>query len=388
MRILLGFLLACGPAIGAAQEFQYSHPGQGGYAPATYSGGYATDYPQGYGQASHAYPGGPAYTHDVAPCYAEGCGHCCAQHCATGRCLHRSGMFAEFLYWQVNGADVAFAVPQEGIGAAGTVPVGGVGVLDYDHEASFRVGLNLAMTCNTSITASYTKFETNANFEVFANAPQVIQPLVVVPGTFNAGFTAQAAGAESALKLELIDMELRTVLHSGRYHHLNGIIGMRYGELDQSFASIFPFAPPDGTTFVLSELDFTGIGLRCGVEGERFLLPHLGIAAYGKFIGGMLGGDFQGSFLQFNQFNGVEAATTWEDARLVPTVEGELGLSWVNRKDTFRLSAGYYMSIWSNVVTTSEWINGVQNLNFVDIGRDEYDSLRFDGLVARAELRL
>jgi hypothetical protein len=114
----------------------------------------------------------------------------------------------------------------------------------------------------------------------------------------------------------------------------------------------------------------------------------LGISVYGKATGGVLGGEFSGNYVQFNQFNGFEAFTTWSDDRLVPMADLEVGMRWSSRTERIKLSAGYYVGLWGNVVTTAEWINGVQAFNFVDISHDSQDTLRFDGLVARAEVRL
>ena len=405
MKNLLRLLMAVAwvPAMAAAQEFQYSNAwnvepySQAGfpqYVPDAYSQGV-------YGQPDHglistqpgegipaAYGYPEASYAPVAACEGDNCGHCCPSRCSTGRCLHRSGIFSEFLYWKASGADVSYGVPQDGIGGIGTVPVGDVGVLDFDHEASFRVGFNLALNCQSSVSVAYTKFETNTDHVLFIPPPFVIQPLVMAPGTFNAGFTAQVAVAETSLEMDSLDVEYRAVLTSCSKYHVNFLAGARYAELDQSLGSVFLFAPPDGTTFVFSELDFEGAGLRIGLDGERFILPRMGISVYGKAVGGVLGGEFRGTYAQINQFNGTEAFTTWEDARLVPIGEAEVGFRWANRRDSLRLSVGYYVGMWGNMVTTPEWIEAVQGLNFVDISRDSSDSIRFDGLVARAELRL
>ena len=48
-----------------------------------------------------------------------------------------------------------------------------------------------------------------------------------------------------------------------------------------------------------------------------------------------------------------------------------------------QLTAGYVFSAWFNTVKTQEFIRSVQQNDFLDLG----DTLTFDGLVARAELR-
>ena len=321
-------------------------------------------------------------------CKSADCGHCCSSRCCSGTCLHRSGVFADYLYWQVRDVDMPYAVPQDGIGGVGTVPVGEVGVLDFDYSSGFRTGFDLAIDCCSSVSATFTWYETNTNDFTSADAPDVVQPLVLFPGTFNAGFTAQAASAAYSLDLQMADLDYSAVWTQGSRYHINYLAGVRYGHLDQSFRSVFPFAPPDGTTTVDSDINFDGGGIRLGLEGERLMLPARGIRVYAKGVASVLAGDFRSSYLQVNQFNGIEAATSIRDSRVVPILEYELGLSWQNCRDTVRVSAGYYFSCWSNVVTTPEYIDAVQNTNYVDVGDDGEDDISFEGLVARLELRL
>ncbi len=327
-------------------------------------------------------------TRAAGACHGNGCDHCCSTNCRTGRCLHRSGIFGEYLYWQVSGIDLSYAVPQNGIGGVGTVQTGDVGVLDFDYDSGLRAGFTVALDCNSSVGAAYTRYQTATQGDIAIDAPFVILPLVTHPGTFNAGATSQAAAGGYSLSLDAIDIEYRAVLLCGSKYYVNYVVGGRYAELDQSFDSIFPFAPPDGFTAVSTELDFTGGGIRIGLEGERSILPKWGVCLYSKAMGSLLGGESRGSYLQANQFNGVEVFTTWEDNRLVPIAEAELGVSWMSRGGMLRLSAGYYLGAWMNMVTTQEWINAVQAINFTDVGQDAYDSIRFDGLVARVELRI
>ncbi len=67
----------------------------------------------------------------------------------------------------------------------------------------------------------------------------------------------------------------------------------------------------------------------------------------------------------------------------MPILDLELGLGWRGPRDRWRFSAGYLFSAWFNVVSNEEFIRTVQSgqMHGVD------DTLTFDGLVARAELR-
>jgi hypothetical protein len=322
-----------------------------------------------------------------APCHGSDCQHCCPSHCVSGCCLHRSSVFAEFLYWDVRGIDMPYAVPQNGIGGAGTVPIGDVHTANFDPDDGFRFGFNVALDCRSSVGATLTWFETNTEDALLADAPNVIQPLVLFPGTFNAGFTGQQASAGYGLEMQMIDIDYRAVWLQGPCYHVNYLAGARYAHIDQNFSAAFPFAPPDGMTFVETAVNFDGAGIRFGLEGER-ALGRTGLLLYGKSAASLLGGNFRASYSQVNQFNGLEAQNDWDDSRVVPIGELELGLAWSGCDGFVRLSAGYYFACWNNVVTTPDWVNGVQNLNFTDVGQDEHDSITFDGLVARLELTL
>jgi hypothetical protein len=323
-----------------------------------------------------------------ATCAGDDCQHCCPNHCLSGCCLHRSSIFAEYLYWDVGGIDMPYAVPQDGIGGIGTVPVEEVATAGFDPDTGFRFGFNVALDCCSSVGATVTWLETNTTSSLVVDAPSVVQPLVMFPGTFNAGFTAQAAAAGYSFELQMIDLDYRAILLQGAGYHVNYLAGGRYAHIDQTFSAIFPFAPPDGTSLVDTDINFDGAGIRVGLEGERRLWAKTGLLLYGKTAASLLAGHFRASYVQSNQFNGTEALSNWDETRVVPIGEIELGIGWSCRHDFLRISAGYHFSCWHNIVTTPDWVNGVQNLGFTDVGQDEHDSITFDGLVARLELRL
>ena len=77
------------------------------------------------------------------------------------------------------------------------------------------------------------------------------------------------------------------------------------------------------------------------------------------------------------------AIAKWDDDRISPILEYEFGVAWTNCCGNMRISAGYMGMHWFNVVTTSTFIDAVQANNYSDVG----DTLSFDGLTARAEIR-
>ena len=58
-------------------------------------------------------------------------------------------------------------------------------------------------------------------------------------------------------------------------------------------------------------------------------------------------------------------------------------LAWVSQQERVRLSAGYMISAWFNSVTSRGWIDAVQARTY----NPGSETITFDGLTARAELR-
>ncbi len=318
-------------------------------------------------------------------CAGNDCNHCCAAKCCYGCCLHRTGAFAEWLYISPRNIDLAYAVPQDGIGGPGTVPQGDVAVLDLDYESGIRFGFNLALDCCSSIALTYTWYDSDTTDFVSVAAPRVIRSLVSHPDTFNAGFTSQQAFGAYDLEFQTLDIDYRSVLWSSKCSHVNYVAGFRYAHLESHFDATYPFATPDGTTFISTDINFDGGGIRLGLEGEHRIFRRSGLSVYSKGYINALAGQFSADYLQANQFNGLEVLVGWKDDRAITISELEVGLAWQSCRGNVRVAAGYYFAIWDNVVTTPEWIDAVQNVNFVDVSQDDDDTIAFDGLVVRTE---
>jgi hypothetical protein len=113
------------------------------------------------------------------------------------------------------------------------------------------------------------------------------------------------------------------------------------------------------------------------------MFPERGWRVYGRGIANLLVGDVTADFVQENQFNGVEVDTSYTENRIVPVVDLEVGIAWLGPGGRLRLSGGYLVSAWFNMLTTPTWIDSVHAVNFTD--REEV--LTFDGLTGRAEWR-
>ena len=103
----------------------------------------------------------------------------------------------------------------------------------------------------------------------------------------------------------------------------------------------------------------------------------------GKAIASFVAGDFNASYLQSRSDDPIVASTSWKAGRVVTMTDVELGGGWMSCNGLLRLTAGYTFSKWFNTVMVDEYINAVQDNDYVCLG----DGMTFDGFVARAELR-
>jgi hypothetical protein len=297
--------------------------------------------------------------------------------------VHRTSIFGEFLYIRPRDAEVAYALPVDGPVApvlGNEVPVGPTAVVDPDYDISFRAGFNIAIDKGSSVRAQYTQIGSDTTDAVTVVAPTVLRSLVSHPLGANAATDTLDAAAELNIDLDVIDVDFRSLWYGCECHYayaINYIAGAEAARLEQNFASSFETV---GTTTVDTNIEFEGIGLRFGLEGER-LWPRSNIFVYGTGMANFLFGEFDAMYTQTNSFNGVEAMTTWSAGRIVPVVDLEFGAGWLGLNRHLRLSAGYRISTWFNVVKTEDWIWAVQNHDF----RNLDGTLTFDGLVGRAE---
>ena len=118
------------------------------------------------------------------------------------------------------------------------------------------------------------------------------------------------------------------------------------------------------------------------MEGERYS-ANRHFFAYAKGYVNLIAGEFRADYHQGQSFDASVVNTNWKAGRIMPTFDLELGLGWMSKCETWRISGGYLLSAWTNVVKTDEFIDRVRRNNFVDMG----DAMTFDGLTLRVEGR-
>ncbi len=402
-----------GPQMGYPPPGAYGQGGYapGGYAPAGYApggyapGGYAPgpQMPVGYMQPPGDAPAplrpgpGPGPGPGMAPPPAAyGCsdqmggqGSGGYGNCGDGGCCdgwsQRLNVFGDFLYLRARDAEVAYASIIDGPIVAGApgLQAGEIGVVDYDYQPGFRVGFGFTLDNCNQIQATYTQFDATTEDFTTTAAPNVIRSLVLHPNSANAGQNFLDAAATGDIRFQLIDVDYRGLLSCCSDYQVTYLVGLRYARFEQNFAADFTNI---GTESVVAGVDFDGVGMRFGMDFERYGRNSQWFV-YGKSYASLIGGRFEADYLQSSQADPVIATTTWQAGRVVTMLDLETGIGWRSCSGNIRLSLGYMYSGWFNTIRMNEWIHAVQNNDYVSTGMSTYDSgITFDGLTARVEL--
>ncbi len=234
---------------------------------------------------------------------------------------------------------------------------------------------------------SYTWFDTSTTDTITTqDAIPAITSLLVHPGTDDATTPTYQAGARHDIEFDLIDIDYRSFLVQSCTSHLDYVIGLRYGNLGQNLAARFTddLTQPEDAYAVLTDVNFEGVGLRLGLEGERYYC-RVPVKLYMKGFASLLAGEFDATYRQTGQNDPTYylVNTGWQAGRIVPTFDLELGGGFYLPGGNMQCTLGYMFSAWTNVVKTEDWVNAVQTNDFRDMG----DTMTFDGIVARVEGR-
>ncbi len=340
---------------------------------------------------------GPGASAPCGPCgtscgNACGCGSYGACGCCESPFRHRSGLFGEFLYLRPRDTEIALAVPAQfadlGLGGrpAGIEPQGRTLILDPDYQPGYRVGATFAQSDCSSIQLTYASFESQTSnggtvtgADLAANRSMF--PLLVHPLTFDPGIvTNVAVQGQFDVDFDIFDIDGRLLLFETDNLAINGLGGVRWANMDQTLAAAYT---ANGGTVVTGGAQHDGLGARVGLDGEY--RARNGFGAFAKGAGSLLFGASRGDYRQYqlNDPNNPQIFTTGKYDRLSPMLDVETGVQWVSPQQRLRLSAGYMTSVWFNVITTRDYIVGIQNNQYDDFS----DTVTFDGFTARAEVQ-
>jgi hypothetical protein len=305
------------------------------------------------------------------------CGACCDKGCN----YPRVGLFGEFMYLKMHNADVPYAQSVDGLGDQ-ALPTGPIGQVETQYRPAYRFGLWFSPMELLTIRAQYFFYTSNASSDIAAPDGDILRSLVTHPNTANDAIDSLTANASVHNELRLIDVDALVRIADCGPFTLYGVGGLRFAELKQEFHGQFSIL---GTTDVVTHSNFDGAGPRLGLEGQVWVCGGFGV--YGKGALNLIVGDFRSSYHQENSFQNLLVDTGFNKSRVVPNLELEVGASWCGCNDHVRISGGYLISSWSNVVSTNDLIDAVQQNAFTQNRENLKDTVIFDGFVVRLEVR-
>ena len=293
------------------------------------------------------------------------------------------GRVGRLLFLRPGNVDVVYAQEQTSFDPVLASPTGPVGRASIDDGVGFRIGLNWAMDDCASLAATYSWFDSDTEDHINATPGNVLNLNVGHPSVVTSGATSLRASAEYDIDFQLLDVDYRALLYGTCNSAINYSAGLRYAHLSQDFLADQEVFSAAGLTTVATQIDFDGAGIRFGLDGVK-RRPGTGLLLYAKGDVNFVGGEFQATYRQTNQFGGAAViGNNLDDYRLVTIADAELGLGWESCGGRLRVTGGYLVSGWFNTLTTGSYIDGVRAGSYTDLS----ETLTFDGLVTRVELR-
>ena len=324
-------------------------------------------------------------------CDVKACG-CVGNCCCDSFCIR---VYGEYLSLRARDAEVVYAVETNSneygiLGPEYPIQVSPTGVLDQDYSAGFRVGAGIGLDACSEVALTYTWFDT-ATTDTLSRDPDSfitsVVPMTQHPATQDAISSTVAARGRHDIDFELVDLDYRRFLVKDCMSDVNLVLGLRWGQMQQ--ATLMDYTDdlyqPISDSSVMTDIDFSGVGIRLGLEAERRVcLLHIPALFYVKGMTSLMAGEFDATYEQTGQNNAYSIVDTgWKAGRIVPTFDLELGGGLTTPGGRIRGTLGYVFSSWGNMVKTEDWIRAVQKNNFKDMG----DTMTFDGVVARIEAR-
>lgn len=389
--VVLALLATAIVAQRASAQYAYGGPSFGSRAPMYYAsladpnaaGGMAPVVDVGTASGSFA---ADSCTSGAAGCTDGACADCgqaCGECCCSCGWTHGFSVFGEALYLRARDSEVTYGSEVNSANnplQSPPIQVGRIGVVDQDYDPGFRAGFTYVMDECTSIGGTYTFFETTRTDRIdLLNPNNVIQSSVLHPSTVAAATGGTFATGAHDIFFDMVDVDYRKLFSWDNCHQYNWLLGARYTKLEQQFRHEVGIL---GSQTVATDIDFDGVGLRFGLEGERYRCQWRG---YGKLIGNIIGGDFRATYQQGQAFDSSVVLADWETVgRIITQWDLEVGGGWQSKHGKVRVSAGYLYSVWTNVVKSDDFIRAVQYNDFLHLGH----TMTFDGLVGRLELRI
>src|SRR5206468_1015781 len=279
----------------------------------------------------------PAISETVG-CTSCGC-------CPDPLWVHRSGVFADFLYLRPGNIDYIYAVEQTGTLPTDS-PTGPTGRVGFDASPGYRLGVTHCLTDCSSLQASYTWFQDDTQSSITAAPGTVLVFQPGLPSIPNVGASSILASARYNIRFQQADLDYRGLLYGTCNSALNYFAGLRYANLKQDFHAQEDVGVPVGLAQTITHISFDGFGIGMGLDGMR-RAANSGWLVYGRSSASFVSGEFKANYRQLSQFGpNSTVGNDLVDYRVLTILQTELGLGWQNATGNIRLTAGYQFAGW------------------------------------------
>jgi hypothetical protein len=290
--------------------------------------------------------------------------------CAPAGC----GFFAdaEYLYLKPyrRGLDFAIVSPN-----ANGDPEGSIQSDPWHERSAFRVGAGWQAAHDGPDVGFYYTYLHDDQVAGLVRPPgSLLFATQTHPGTVE---LVGLAFADASLSYNVFDLEVGRRAALGDAWTVRPFGGLRFARIGQNFDVLYDGGDANHD-LVSSRLKFDGGGVRAGGQVDWALLEHWGL--YGRAAGSLLVGDYSVRQTEFNN-GGVTPLTNVGESfrKITPVAELAFGVAY--RREHLRLSVGYEITNWFNLVDTPSFVSDVHQGKFI---RNVSD-LGLDGFAAKAE---
>jgi hypothetical protein len=290
-------------------------------------------------------------------------------------CGPYGGFYAdvEFLYLKPYRQSLDFAIVSHNLNPD---PEGSIQSDPWRARGAFRVGAGYRLPeDNWDIGFIYTYLHDDEGAALRAPAGGQLFATQTHPGTVE---FANTAGADATLSYNVYDMEIGRSMDVSQHLSIRPFGGLRFADINQNFTVVYNGADAN-RDIVGSRIKFDGAGLRAGGQADWKVLEH--ISLYGRAAGSLMVGDFNVNQTEFNN-NGTTPLTNVQQSYRKITPVMEMGVGVAYHTDHFRVSVGYEVTNWFNLVDTPSFVDDVHQGKY----QRNVSDLGVDGLAVKAEV--
>lgn len=230
-------------------------------------------------------------------------------------------------------------------------PQGSVEGATFSMSSGLRAAVGYKMAGSPWETwFTYTYVGGSGDRTVVAPPGGVIYPTLTRPGLVD---NANIATGSSNLNYNLYDLDAARRVTGDESFCLRMSFGSRAATINQTISGLYDGRDAN-RTLASSRVEFDGGGPTVGGEA-RWLLP-CGFQLFGRAKGGLIVGKVTNTVSEFDNGGATTNALVRESYyTTIPVLEMGTGISWEYRN--LRLSAGYEVANWFNLIDSPTFIN-------------------------------